>query len=65
MSKMNVSKAYHKHTTIKAANPRDLSYIAANMRQADRVEIDCQLPEWTPTGLAYMHLSGRSWTALW
>jgi len=43
---------------IVAANLRDLSYIAANLRPADKAEIDCQHPGWTPAALALASLNG-------
>lgn len=38
------------------ANLRDLSYVAANMRPADRAEVECQLDEWSPINVAAMSL---------
>jgi hypothetical protein len=65
MTAFNVSKAFHKHTTIQAGTMRDLSYVASRLRQADRAEIDCQLPGWSPLFLAAVHLQGLAWTASW
>lgn len=43
---------------------RDLSFVAANMRPEDRAEIDCQHSEWTPAGLAALHLRDHSYVGL-
>ncbi|MER8852208.1 hypothetical protein NKH94_11485 [Mesorhizobium australicum] len=45
------------------ATLRDLSYIAANLRPADRDEIDCQLDQWSPALLALTALQGFAYVA--
>lgn len=46
------------------ANLRDLSYIASNLRPDDKAEIDCQLDEWTPAGLALAAMQGFAYVAV-
>lgn len=48
---------------IRGGNLRDLSYIAANLRQADYWEIDCQADYWSPESLAYSALQGMAYVA--
>ncbi|MER9631317.1 hypothetical protein [Mesorhizobium sp. M0296] len=45
------------------ATLRDLSYIAANLRPEDRVEIDCQFDHWSPALLALTALQGFAYVA--
>jgi hypothetical protein len=47
------------------ATLRDLSYIGANLRQEDRLEIDAQLPGWTPSTLAAGHMVGMAFVVEW
>jgi hypothetical protein len=48
--------------TVQPANLRDLAYIAANMRPADRAEVECQLDRWDATAIAAMSLQGYAYT---
>lgn len=45
-------------------NLRDLSYIASNLRPEDKAEVDCQLDEWTPAGLALGAMQGFAYVAV-
>jgi hypothetical protein len=45
-----------KECEVVPATLRDLSYIAAHMRPADRAEIECQLDEWSAVNIAAMSL---------
>lgn len=38
------------------ANLRDLSYVAAHMRAADRAEVECQIDEWSAANVAALSL---------
>lgn len=46
---------------IVGATLRDLSYVAANLRDEDREEIDCQFAEWSPAGLAAASMRGPAY----
>jgi RimJ/RimL family protein N-acetyltransferase len=49
---------------IRPATLRDMTYIAANMREADRREISVQFPTWSPTWLGALAMSATwKWTA--
>lgn len=37
---------------------RDLTYILANLRQQDRIELDCQFNTWTPAEVALISMQG-------
>lgn len=51
---------------IQPATVRDLSFIAANMREGDRREIGCQFPYWSPEWLAATcYCSEHKWVASW
>ncbi|WP_398469638.1 hypothetical protein [Tardiphaga sp.] len=47
---------------VKAANLRDLSYVAAHMRAADRAEVECQMDEWSATVVAAVSLRDFAFT---
>jgi len=46
---------------ILAANLRDLSYIAANLRPDDKREVDCQFDRWSPAMLAALTLRDHAY----
>jgi hypothetical protein len=43
---------------------RDLSYLASRLRPDDHAEVSCQIPGWTPAGLAHSALLGLAYTVL-
>jgi hypothetical protein len=43
-------------TSVVDATLRDLSYIAAHMRAADRAEVECQIDEWSAVTVAALSL---------
>lgn len=43
-------------SSVVPATLRDLSYIAANMRPADRAEVECQMDEWSAAHVAAVSL---------
>jgi hypothetical protein len=52
--------------TIEVANPRDVTYIAGNLRPLDHLELTCVLPDDTPiaeAGLMCLGTSQYAWTA--
>jgi hypothetical protein len=49
---------------IVGGNLRDLSYLASRLRPDDHAEVSCQIPGWTPAGLAYSALQGLAWCVL-
>jgi hypothetical protein len=47
-------------------NIRDVSYVTANIRDVDRVELECQMPQWDASIAARMAMAAsfpRAWTA--
>lgn len=53
--------------SIKPATMRDVSYIAANLRDGDREEISCQVPEGLGSAViaAYSLSGGQAWVAFY
>jgi hypothetical protein len=43
---------------------RDLSYLASRLRPDDHAEVSCQIPGWTPAGLAHSALQGLAYCVL-
>ncbi len=52
---------------IRPATVRDVSYIAAHLREADKEELECQWSHYDPVHLAYLietqSITGMSWVA--
>lgn len=48
---------------IVGGNLRDLTYILSRLREADRVELDCQFNTWTPAEVALIAMQGHAYVA--